>query len=181
MSLHHHNLNRNMAQVRMVYFQEILSIVNKAPSKYWEDTCLDFLEDNNTLQKSESKKAFSFNGDYFPPSINKLRKSQIMKVSVPLHKDLEEEFEELRKSFVDDWQFIKRSFKNFLNRALSMAKTEAELSLVVPMYILEQVETVDFLPNPRATGLTQEAADKLLADFPQIKDIHKLSAIGKLT
>lgn len=176
----HHNINRNMAQVRMMYFQEILKITEATPKKFWESTCKEFLEDNNTLLKKKHLDAFSYRGEYFPESVRSLRKSQLMRVSAPLHESLEEEFEEIREECVNQWNIVRRDFKNMLNKALALAKNEIELSLVVPRFILDRIEHTDFLANPNATGLTADKAEALLKQYPSTSKISKLETIGKL-
>lgn len=181
MAITHHTINRNMAQVRMMYFQALLKATSTAPDNFWEDTCISFLEDNNNILGDNKFKGFSYNGEYYPPSIRRQRKTELMRSTAKLDDSLVTDFEHFRTDYEVTWATAKRAFKNLLNKTLSLAKSELELSLIVPQNILNSVEIVDFLPYPNALGLTVERAEELKKQYPEIKYIQKMEALGAIT
>lgn len=173
-------LSQNHMRLRNMYLIEMMHIVEDGHNVAWTHVCRDFLEDNNELHE-RSDLAFSYNGTTYPEDVTQRTRRHILnRKTSTLHADLTSAFETMKSRYVDDWGPALRAFKNMVTSVFREAASEADLRKVIPDYIIDSIQEIDFIPLKTAQGISDARALEIKEKYDKAFDVEAFISVGKL-
>ena len=118
------------SKIRLMFLNNITHPLEEEVTKTWDALCKEIEQENVTALIKDNQRpeqectVFTFRNSFYPTTkADTIKLSFLRRHALPLHKSLQEEFADLHKTFVIDYERFKGRFKHLLSALCRQANS----------------------------------------------------------